>query len=115
MRISVTLSSLTTEEILGNLVIVSEKESVLIHPRYVIPFRSFRSVTTENLILDGVDKVARQAWEAVAKIQPPDGRLDQAKKQVLRLVHQLSPSIRGKVEHHFTSNKWGPLMSRRPK
>ena len=59
--------------------------------------------------------VAEQVWVAVAGIHPPGEQLRCAKQKAVELIAMLSPSIKRKVRNAFTSAKWQPLASRRPK
>jgi hypothetical protein len=61
----------------------------------------------------GIERVITEAWEAAASAAPED-RLRIAKQEAIRIIAGLSPSIRKQVSHHFTSEKWQPLISRDP-
>jgi len=71
--------------------------------------------TLEDRILLAIESIAQKAWEAVMTIQPPDEQYRQAKHKALELIGMLSPSIMRQVGNAFTSAKWQPLLSRRPK
>ncbi len=68
----------------------------------------------EEQIQLGIDRVARESWEAADSAAPED-RLQIAKQEAVRLIAMLSPSIRKQVNHRFTSEKWQPLIAHAPK
>lgn len=70
--------------------------------------------TLEGRIQLAVEQVAQQAWGSVAGVSPAEEQLRRAKQKVLELVAMLSPHIKRQVGNAFTSNKWQPLLSRRP-
>lgn len=70
--------------------------------------------TLEPRVQDGIERVAREAWETAASAASED-RLRIAKQEAIRLIAMLSPYIRKQVSHHFTSEKWKPLIKRKPK
>lgn len=70
--------------------------------------------TLEGRIGQAIAHVAQQAWDGLAGVQPPEEQLRQAKHQALALIAMLSPSIKRQVGNAFTSQKWQPLLSRRP-
>jgi hypothetical protein len=74
-----------------------------------------RRVRLAERISSAIDEVARQAWDAASAIANPEARLKLAKHEAIRLIRLLSPHIRRQVEHHFTSQKWAPLLARGPK
>jgi len=71
--------------------------------------------TLEPRIQDGIERVAREAWDAAAAATTPEDRLQIAKHEAVRVIEMLSPSIRKQVNHYFTSEKWKPLIRREPK
>lgn len=69
----------------------------------------------EPRVEEGINRVAREAWEAAAFASAQDERLRIAKQEAIRVIATLSPSIRKQVNHHFMSEKWQPLIKRKPK
>jgi hypothetical protein len=69
----------------------------------------------EQRILKAIEHIAARAWVAATSAVSPAVRLKLAKQEALRLIRMLSPSIRGEVEHRFTSQKWAALLSSAPK
>jgi hypothetical protein len=111
--------------ILGELVIVSREDSLLLHPKHAeIPFHSFTILNakapiqeippTENDIDVEMDFVALDAWTKVSDVKPEQGQVRKAKQEALRLIRALPQSIRGQIEHRFTADGWAELMARRP-
>lgn len=80
-----------------------------------IPLRRLLESRRGNYFTLAVDCVAQQAWETASCATTPEKYLPLARREALRLIRMLSPSIKGEIEHHFTSRKWEPLISRRPK
>jgi hypothetical protein len=64
---------------------------------------------------EAIETVARKAWEAASVEGLAEERLRRAKHEALRLIAKLSPNVRRKVSHYFTSQKWLPLIAREPK
>ncbi len=71
--------------------------------------------TSEQCIEVEVLRIAQAAWAATPSTGPFYARLNRAKEEALRLIKMSPPKVRGQVEHHFTSQKWGPLIARAPK
>jgi copper homeostasis protein CutC len=69
----------------------------------------------DGQIQAGIEKVLTEAWESAAEIDASEERLKIAKQAAIRLIAMLSPSIRKQVTHHFTSQRWQPLITRAPK
>jgi hypothetical protein len=117
--------------LLGSIVILSEKDNLILHPEHAeLPFHSFTvlnrnrprrhnsptmTMTKEDRIQAAIERIAKQAWAAVAKILSQEARLKQAKHETMRLIKKLPMSIRGQVTYRFASFKWEPLISRKPK
>jgi hypothetical protein len=113
--------------ILDALVVVSLRDNILLHPGYGrIPFHSANTIGTaqsplgDELSLDeeiqrAADRVARKAWKAVSKARSRSDRVSLAKIEALHIISGFPSPLKGKVEHHFTSRKWEPLLSRIPK
>ena len=111
--------------ILGELVIVSREDSLLLHPKHAeIPFHSFtilhakapiqEKLPTEKDIDVEMDFVALDAWTEVSNVSPEKEQFRKAKQEALRIIHALPRSIRGQVEHRFTADGWAELMARHP-
>ena len=73
-----------------------------------------KKVTADDRILEAIDTVAVKAWEAVREGGSQEEQLRQAKHKALELISMLSPSIKRQVGNIFTSEKWMPLIQRRP-
>jgi len=73
------------------------------------------SAAKEERILKAVERIAREAWEIPMLGALPEICLKLAKQEALGLINMLSPAIRREVKHRFTSQKWEPLISRKPK
>jgi len=89
----------------------SGTEPVVATPQPSPPARE----TLEDRVRAAIESVAKQAWEAVIGIQPLEEQFRQAKHKALELVAMLSPSIKRQVGNAFTSDRWQPLLLRRPK
>lgn len=78
------------------------------------PALRFSAPTTEDRITEALDTVAKKAWATVARHEPPEHQLKEAKHEALRLVRMLSPSIKGQVQHRLTNDNWKRLRAWRP-
>lgn len=75
----------------------------------------FSSPPSEDRLRKALDTVAKMAWAAVARHEPPENQLKEAKQEALRLVKMLSPSIKGQVERRLTDENWKRLRTWQPK
>jgi hypothetical protein len=78
------------------------------------PSEPYQLPKKEAQIQTTVDMVARMAWEAVQGVTSAENQLQQAKHKALGLIAGLSPKIRKQVMHKYTSEKWTPLIERKP-
>ncbi|MFN7139655.1 MAG: hypothetical protein ACK4UN_09970 [Limisphaerales bacterium] len=115
--------------LLGALVVFSVEDSLLLHQQTgEIAFHSFireqqkpaqpgaiRGKTVQEKIDKAIVSVAKNAWFSVVDVADEAEQLKLAKQEALRLISMLSPSIKRQVIHHFTSQKWQPLIARRPR
>lgn len=62
-----------------------------------------------------VERISKTAWEAASRARSAEEGLSLAKQESMRLIERLSPWLKRQVHHYFTSNKWAPLISRKPK
>jgi hypothetical protein len=83
---------------------------------FILPQLAASNAAKEERIHAEIERIAVEAWNNVAGWQAtPETMLRLAKHEALQSFRMLSPSIRREVEHHFTSQKWMPLISRKPK
>jgi hypothetical protein len=68
-----------------------------------------------KLVERAVDEVAAKAWLAVIDCINPKEQLSRAKHEALKHIKALPANIRGRVEHKFISEKWNPLIARKPR
>jgi hypothetical protein len=83
-------------------------------PQHTAPPSRVLLTITEDRIAAAIQSVAERAWVEVSQIEGTSERLKQAKQVALRLIRMLSRSIRGTVEHRFTSGDWKLLCDRNP-
>ena len=114
------------EGILGSLILVAKDDQLLLHPKHgEIAFHSMtqlsdkpvagpRALTLSQRIESAIETIARQAWQGIPVQTEGMEGLKLAKQEALRLIGRLSPLIKRQVEHHFTSQKWKPLIDQRP-
>jgi hypothetical protein len=76
---------------------------------------ALRLPTSDERVKQAIESVAKEAWAAAAGLETEEKRWKRAKQAALVLIRRLSPSIKGRVEHHYAFNKWLPLHSRKPK
>lgn len=69
----------------------------------------------DDLVAREAEKIVQKAWSVAASHKERKARLKAAKQEALRLARTLPPSIRGKVEHHFTAYKWALLLNAEPR
>ncbi|CAM2947264.1 hypothetical protein CUTA107171_01475 [Cupriavidus taiwanensis] len=65
-------------------------------------------------INSGVERVLKQAWEAVPDDTAEEARFSTAKRKAGEAITRLSPAIRKQVKAHFDSTNWEPLRSHKP-
>jgi hypothetical protein len=82
-----------------------DAKSVLLHMRN----------ESEERINAGIERVLKQAWEAVPGDTAGEERFNIAKRKAADTITRLSPSIRREVNAYFQSRHWQPLKSRDPK
>jgi hypothetical protein len=83
---------------------------------HVLPQLIASNAAKEQQINAEVERITEEAWKRTAGWQAgPEMLLRLAKQEALQSIRILSPTIRREVEHHFTSQKWMPLISRKPK
>jgi len=73
-----------------------------------------KKLNVDDRIRDAIETIATKAWEAVRGVEPQEEQLRQAKHKALELISMLSPTIKRQVGNSFTSEKWIPLIQRRP-
>jgi hypothetical protein len=76
---------------------------------------ALREPTIDDRVQAAIDRVAREAWALATKAESPEDGIKLAKLEATRLFPTLSPHVRRQVVHHFTSQKWTPLLERAPK
>jgi hypothetical protein len=82
----------------------------------ILPKLAASNAAKEQRISAEIERIAVDAWKSVAGWQAtPEMMLRLAKQEALQSIRILSPTIRREVEHHFTSQKCMPLISRKPK
>jgi hypothetical protein len=69
----------------------------------------------EERIKMGIERVLKQAWEAVPGDTADEDRFSTAKRKAAEIIPRLSPSIRRRVNSYFHAENWEPLKSRDPK
>lgn len=69
----------------------------------------------EDRINAGIERVLKQAWEAVPGETVDEDRFSTAKRKAVDIISRLSPYIRRQVASYFHSKNWEPLKSRDPK
>lgn len=73
------------------------------------------SSSFEDRVKAGIERVLRQAWEAVPIATAEEKRLSTAKEKATDIIKRLSPAIRKQVGSHFHAENWETLKSRDPK
>lgn len=68
----------------------------------------------EEKINTGIERVLKQAWEAVPDDTSEEARFSAAKRKASEAITRLSPSIRKQVKAYFDSTHWEPLKLREP-
>lgn len=63
----------------------------------------------------GVERVLKQAWDAVPGDTANEDRFNTAKRKAADVITRLSPHIRRQVNSYFHSESWKSLKSRDPK
>jgi hypothetical protein len=69
----------------------------------------------QERINTGIERVLKQAWEAVPGDTADVDRFSVAKRKASDIIPRLSPAIRRQVNSFFHSKNWEPLKSRDPK
>lgn len=69
----------------------------------------------QERINTGIERVLKQAWEAVPGDTAGVDRFSVAKRKASDIIPRLSPTIRRQVNSFFHSKNWEPLKSRDPK
>jgi hypothetical protein len=69
----------------------------------------------QDRINTGIERVVKQAWEAVPGNTADEDRFSTAKRKAADIIPRLSPHIRRQVASYFHSKNWEPLKSRDPK
>lgn len=64
----------------------------------------------EERINGGIERVLKQAWEAVPDNIPQEARFTAAKRKAGDAITRLSPSIKKQVKAYFDSTNWETLM-----
>lgn len=70
---------------------------------------------SEERINVGIERVLKQAWEAVPCDTADEERFSTAKQKAADAITRLSPRIKRQVKSYFHSKNWEPLKSRDPK
>jgi len=70
---------------------------------------------SEERINVGIERVLKEAWEAVPCDTADEERFSTAKQKTADAITRLSPHIKRQVKSYFHSRNWEPLKSRDPK
>jgi hypothetical protein len=68
----------------------------------------------DSRVQAGIERVLKEAWEAVPPATAPEDRLKLARQQAMRSISGLSPHIKKQVSSYFHIHMWKPLRSRDP-
>jgi hypothetical protein len=69
-----------------------------------------RNESREERIRSEIRRVTKEAWLVSDVSKDSDENFSLVKQEAIRLIRGLSPHVRREVEHHFTSQKWSPLL-----
>jgi hypothetical protein len=72
-------------------------------------------ILLELRIQVGIERVLREAWEAVPEETPEGDRFKTARRKATEVISGLSPHVKRQVGAHFLTKNWEPLKERDPK